>query len=79
MLCCLVSFQTKLSIKSVASVSVIFAGEKFVCLFQPIDLTDYSRLPNGLVSMFVPFSLASAGKGYVPTFSFFVVQLKPNQ
>ena len=35
-----------------------------------IDLTDYSCLPNGwLVSMFAPFSLTSARKGYAPTFS----------
>ncbi len=30
-------------------------------LYDSIDLTDYSRLPNGLVSMFASF--------YVPTFS----------
>ncbi len=34
-----------------------------------IDLTDYFRLPNGLVFMFASFSLTSARKGYVPTFS----------
>ncbi len=34
-----------------------------------IDLTDYSRLPNDLVSVFASFSLASPYKGYVPTFS----------
>ncbi len=43
-----------------------------------IDLTDYSRLPNGLVSMFTSFSLTSARKGYVPLFctNLFVVGLK---
>ena len=34
-----------------------------------IDLTDYSRSPNGLLSMFPSFSLTSARKGDVPTFS----------
>ena len=37
-------------------------------LFRSIDLTDYSRLPNGLISMFASFSLTSARKGYIPTF-----------
>ena len=50
--------------------------------FSIIDLTDYSRLPNGLVSMFAFFSLASVRKGYVPTTFFctnlFVVELKLN-
>ncbi len=37
-------------------------------LTQVIDLTDYSRLPNGLLSMFASFSLAGARKVYVLTF-----------
>ena len=47
-----------------------------------IDLTDYSRLPNGLVSMFASFSSASAHKGYFLTFNLCtnltVVELKLN-
>ncbi len=41
----------------------------YSCYAQLIDLTDYSRLANGLVSMFASFSLASTRKGYVPSFS----------
>ncbi len=44
--------------------------------------TDYSRLPYGLVSMFVSFSLTSARKGYICSHFFctnlFVVELKLN-
>jgi hypothetical protein len=55
-------------------------GSAPVCcidLTKAIHLTAYSRLPNGLVSMFASFSLTSACKGYVPTFckNLFVVEL----
>jgi hypothetical protein len=34
-----------------------------------IDLTDYSFLPNGLVSMLTYFSMSGADKDYIPMFS----------
>ncbi len=47
------------------------SGYSFFSSSRPlaIDFTDYSRLPNDLVPMFASFSLTSARKGYVPTFS----------
>ena len=46
-----------------------------------IDLTDYSFLPNSLVSMLTYFSMSSTDTGYIPTFAYtklFLVDLKPN-
>ena len=34
-----------------------------------IDLTNYSLLPNGLVSMLTYFSMSGADKDYIPMFS----------
>jgi hypothetical protein len=34
-----------------------------------IDLTDYSLLPNGPVSMLTYFSMSGADKDYIPMFS----------
>ena len=48
---------------------------------HPIDLTDYSFLPNSLVSMLTYFSMSSIDKGYIPIFSntkLFLVDLRPN-
>jgi hypothetical protein len=36
---------------------------------QTTDLTDYSLLPNGLVSTLTYFSLSGADKDYIPMFS----------
>jgi hypothetical protein len=36
---------------------------------QTTDLTDYSLLPNGLVSMLTYFSLSGADKDYIPMVS----------
>ncbi len=49
-------------------------------LWSEIDLTDYSCLPNDLVSMFASFSMTSTRKGYVPVFvhEFVCFQLKLN-
>ncbi len=49
-------------------IALVFWTRLCMHVFFQIDLTDYSRLPNGLVSMFASFSLTSARKGYVPTF-----------
>ena len=46
-----------------------------------IDVTDYSFLPNSLVSMLTYFSMSSIDKGYIPIFSntkLFLVDLRPN-
>ena len=46
-----------------------------------IDLTDYSFLPNSLVSMLTYFSMSSTDEGYIPIFSctkLFLVDLRPN-
>ena len=46
-----------------------------------IDLTDYSFLPNCLLSMLMYFSVFSTNEGYIPIFSFmelFLVDLRPN-
>jgi hypothetical protein len=45
------------------------------------DLTDYSLLPNGLVSMLTYFSMSGADKDYIPMFSWtnlFLAVLKLN-
>ena len=50
-------------------------------MFQPIDLTDYSFLPNSLISMLTYFSLSSTDEGYIPIFFYtklFLVDLRPN-
>ena len=40
------------------------------CVYSiTIDLTDYSLLPNGLVSMLTYFSMSGAGKDYILMFS----------
>jgi hypothetical protein len=36
---------------------------------RPIDLTDYSLLHNGLVSMLTYFNMPGADKDYIPMFS----------
>ena len=46
-----------------------------------IDLTNYSFLPNSLVSMLTYFSMSSTDEGYIPIFSYtklFFVDLRPN-
>ena len=46
-----------------------------------IDLTDYSFLPNILVSTLTYFSQSSTDEGYIPIFSYtklFLVDLRPN-
>ena len=46
-----------------------------------IDLTDYSFLPNSLVSMLIYFCMFSTDEGYIPIFSYtklFLAHLKPN-
>ena len=46
-----------------------------------IDLTDYSFLPNSLVSMLTQFSIISSDRNYIPMFSrteLFLVYLTPN-
>ena len=46
-----------------------------------IDLTDYSFLPNSLVSTLMYFSMSSTDEGYIPIFSYtklFLVGLRPN-
>ena len=46
-----------------------------------IDLTDYSILPNSLVSMLTYFSMSSTDEGYIPIFSYtklFLVDFRPN-
>jgi hypothetical protein len=35
---------------------------------KSIDLTDYSLLPNGLVSLLTYFSMSGADKDYIPMF-----------
>jgi hypothetical protein len=48
---------------------------------QLIDLTDYSLLPNGPVSMLTYFSMSGADKDYIPMFSWtnlFLAVLKLN-
>jgi hypothetical protein len=37
--------------------------------YSAIDLTDYSLLTNGLVSMLTYFSISGADKDYIPMFS----------
>ena len=37
---------------------------------KAIDLTDYSFLPNSLVSMLTYFSMSSTDEGYIPIFSY---------
>ena len=52
---------------------------KFKC--STIDLTDYSFLPNSLVSMLMYFIMFSTDEGYIPIFSYtklFLVDLRPN-
>ncbi len=51
------------------SVDKILRQKSFLRVDQLIDHIDYSRLPKDLVYMFASFSLTSARKGYVPTFS----------
>ena len=46
-----------------------------------IDLTDYSFLPNDLVSMLTQFSIISSDRNYIPMFSrteLFLVYLRLN-
>ena len=46
-----------------------------------IDLTDYSFLPNGLVSMLTQFSITSSDRNYIPMFfrtELFLVYLRLN-
>ena len=46
-----------------------------------IDLTDYSFLPNSLVSILTNFSMSCSDKGYLPIFSYtklFLVDLRPD-
>ena len=46
-----------------------------------IDLTDYSFLPNSLISMLTYFNMFSTDEGYIPIFFFtklFLVDLRPN-
>ena len=46
-----------------------------------IDLTDYSFLPNSLVSMLTYFGMSSTDEGYIPIFSYtelFLVDLRQN-
>jgi hypothetical protein len=38
-------------------------------MLVPMDLIDYSLLPNGLVSMLTYFSMPGADKDYIPMFS----------
>jgi hypothetical protein len=38
-----------------------------------IDLTNYSLLPNGFVSMLTYFSMSDADKDYIPMFSWNLV------
>jgi hypothetical protein len=39
------------------------------CSLYSTDLTDYSHLPNGLVSMLIYFTMSGADKDYIPMFS----------
>ena len=48
---------------------------------KPVDLTDYSFLPNSLISMLMYFSMSSTDEGYIPIFPYtklFLVDLRPN-
>ena len=50
-------------------------------LWKTIDLTEYSFLPNNLVSMLTYFSMSSTDEGYIPIFSYtklFLADLRPN-
>ena len=53
----------------------------FFINFDKIDLTDYSFLPIGLVSMLTQFSITSSDRNYIPMFSrteLFLVYLRLN-
>ena len=55
----------------------------FITLFSNnrLYLTDYSFLPNSLVSMLTYFSVSSTDEGYIPIFSYTklaLVDLRPN-
>ena len=48
---------------------------------QPIDLTNYSFLPNSLVSMLTHFSVTSTDGNYIPMFfwtKLFLVDVRPS-
>ena len=62
-------------------IKLFFIEIKFIKPCNQIDLTDYSFLPNSLVSMLTYLSMSSTDDGYVPIFSYtklFLVDLTPN-
>ena len=60
-----------------------FETQSLLVMFtlKTIDHTDYSFLPNSLVSMLTYFSFSSTDEGYIPIFSYtklFLVDLRQN-
>ena len=64
-----------------ANLTILSAILFYSSVQKSIDLTDYSFLPNSLVSMLTYFNMSSTYEGYIPIFSYtklFLVDLRPN-
>ena len=59
----------KLFIKQDKTPKRRYIATLYVPTVETIDLTDYSLLTNGLVSMLTYFSMSGADKDYIPMFS----------